>query len=121
MAKLHPYEYIYFNEVIGGTNKAMDKFELDYWGATYKEATEWVRNNKTTDLPTVYTCNLSQGAQYYSHGMLKVVDSVTKANYTLCDYDNDKLLETKGTIVHKISRFGVPLNIIRELPIENNE
>ncbi len=116
MVKLHPYEYLYFNEIVGGVKGAQNNYELDYWGATYKEAVEWLRKNKTADLPKVYPCNLAYGVQYYAHGMLKVVNSSAKADYTICDYDNDKLLEQKGVVINKVGRFGVPLSIIRKLP-----
>ena len=36
--KLHPYEYIYYNQFAGGVNSVTDRFELDYWGTSYREA-----------------------------------------------------------------------------------
>jgi hypothetical protein len=38
MARLHPYEYSYFNRVAGGTAGARDRFMLDYWGLSLKQA-----------------------------------------------------------------------------------
>lgn len=39
-AKLHPYEYTYYNSLIGGTSGAEGSFETDYWLTCYKEAVE---------------------------------------------------------------------------------
>ncbi|MEA3349239.1 MAG: hypothetical protein U9Q82_01305, partial [Chloroflexota bacterium] len=36
--KLHPYQYIYYNSIIGGVKGAYRRFELDYWGLSYPEA-----------------------------------------------------------------------------------
>src|SRR5581483_5229388 len=44
---LHPYEYIYFNELVGGLKGAEGRFDNDYWGASFKEAVEWMETNET--------------------------------------------------------------------------
>ena len=38
MVYLHPYEYVYFNQLIGGTRGAEERFETDYWATSYREA-----------------------------------------------------------------------------------
>lgn len=38
----HPYEYIYFNEVFGGTEKAYGNYEMDYYYHSTRAASEWV-------------------------------------------------------------------------------
>ena len=43
--KLHPYQYIYYNSLVGGTGGAFRKFELDYWYTAYHEAALWLNNN----------------------------------------------------------------------------
>jgi hypothetical protein len=45
MIALHPYEYVYFNRLEGGLAGASDRFETDYWGASYHEGLAWVVNN----------------------------------------------------------------------------
>lgn len=41
----HPYEYVYFNELAGGTKKAFGNYELDYYYHSTREAAEWVKAN----------------------------------------------------------------------------
>ncbi len=36
--QLHPYQYIYYNSLVGGTGGAFRKFELDYWYTAYHDA-----------------------------------------------------------------------------------
>jgi hypothetical protein len=38
MARLHPYEYTYFNWLSGGVKGARDRYMLDYWGLSFKQA-----------------------------------------------------------------------------------
>ena len=39
-ARLHPYEYVYYNQFVGGVDAVVDRFELEYWGTSYREAAE---------------------------------------------------------------------------------
>ena len=38
MARLHPYEYTYFNRLAGGVAGARGSYMLDYWGLSFKQA-----------------------------------------------------------------------------------
>lgn len=44
--KNHPYQYMYFNEIIGGIKGAHGNYDLDYWNQTPREAFEWLVKNK---------------------------------------------------------------------------
>jgi hypothetical protein len=36
-AKLYPYEYVYYNSLVGGSAGAMHRYELDYWRISLRE------------------------------------------------------------------------------------
>jgi len=38
--RLHPYQYTYYNQFVGGTGEAARRYETDYWLTCYKEAVE---------------------------------------------------------------------------------
>ena len=38
MVRLHPYQYTYFNHIIGGVSGARPSFMLDYWGLSLTQA-----------------------------------------------------------------------------------
>jgi hypothetical protein len=38
MARLHPYEYTYFNVLEGGVRGARGQYAIDYWGLSFKQA-----------------------------------------------------------------------------------
>jgi len=111
--KLHPYEYLYFNNFIGGISGAHGKFALDYWGASYKEAAEWL---KVRGYSKVYACNLSSAMLYYSEGKYEMASSSEEADYVVCDYDNDVKENPTGEVVYEVTKNGVPLNRVRLAP-----
>jgi len=40
--KLHPYEYVYYNNLVGGVKGAFRSYEMDYWATSYREATQYL-------------------------------------------------------------------------------
>jgi hypothetical protein len=42
IAQLHPYEYAYYNRLVGGVRGAFRSYELDYWCTSYREAMGWI-------------------------------------------------------------------------------
>ena len=114
--KLHPYEYIYFNEFIGGLSGASGKYELDYWGASYKEATEWiVKNTDLTQEDIIYACNVDYAVDYYSGKKFFMSYGYPEyANYTICDSENEMKRNYTGKVLYEVKRDGVILNTVRE-------
>ena len=91
---------------------------MDYWGATYKEATEWLVSeiqSQNLENKKVYACNLSYAVWYYAKGSFKMADSAKSADYIICDYDNDSLQDYNFPIIHSVKRQGVDLNIVRKV------
>lgn len=47
MAELHPYQYVYFNRLIGrGLEQGYRRYDHEYWATSLKEATEWVVSHR---------------------------------------------------------------------------
>ncbi len=123
MVHLHPYEYIYFNELTGGLKNVSGNFDVDYWGAAYKEAAEYVRDfavsHEVEDLK-VYSCDSKFPVVYYSQFKFGLVDGAEDANIIICDTHKDKLkgFEEIYPLITSINREGVPIfNIRSSLPL----
>jgi len=43
--RLHPYEYAYYNALVGGIHGAEGRYQLDYWCTSYREAIEWINGH----------------------------------------------------------------------------
>ena len=41
MVRNHPHDAVYFNAFVGGPRGAAGRFDMDYWGNSLLEATEW--------------------------------------------------------------------------------
>jgi hypothetical protein len=46
---LHPYQYIYFNNLVGGVRGAHERYELDYWATSYREAALFLNEKAPSD------------------------------------------------------------------------
>ena len=46
---LHPYQYVYFNSLVGGVRGAYGNYELDYWATSYREAAEFLNQEAPMD------------------------------------------------------------------------
>lgn len=72
---LHPYQYICYNQFVGGVPGASRSYELDYWNLSYKSAFDYI--NEHADYGTVvgiYGGNMNS-MQVYSRPDLILVSS----------------------------------------------
>ncbi len=88
IARLHPYEYTYYNAVIGGTDGAFRQYETDYWLTCYKEAVEMLERTSDTSI-NLYVHREAYIADYYADGTITVqelrgaLDQVQPGDYVL--------------------------------------
>jgi len=117
MAKLHPYEYIYFNDFAKYTFPIEKTFETDYWGASYKEATtkvlRYIEDLKIKD-PLIYACNVDYAIRYYSKGKFDLTNESSKADIIICDSEEDLFRNNTQSIIDTITKGQLPVNIIRQ-------
>jgi hypothetical protein len=43
-ARLHPYEYVYYNALVKGTGGAFRSYETDYWGTSFDEISAYMNS-----------------------------------------------------------------------------
>lgn len=116
---LHPYEYVYYNSLVGGLSGAYGKYETDYWAKSNKEAIIWLKQNQLTNPDKTYkifTCTDPQQTEYYFTPNMITVDKIEDANYFICftRYNWDKQVKDSNTI-HVVKREGVPLNYVKSV------
>ena len=120
VVRLYPYEYMYYNTFIGGETGAFRRFELDYWGTSYREAAEWMNENAPTDTNVwadgpshllelylqpgfhIYSGHEAERADHYDY-----VVSITR-------YDLDLRSYPDAEIVHRVEKNGVLLAVIKQ-------
>lgn len=118
MSHLHPYEYIYYNELAGGLKNVVGKFDVDYWGSAYKEGAEYARDlidSKDLDKAKVYSCDNQFAVVYYSEFRYELTGYSREADIVICDLHKDGLRDygEKFPIIKTIEREGAPIFNIR--------
>lgn len=117
---LHPYEYIYYNQFVGGVNGAKDRFEMDYWAISYREAAEVV-NEMASPNADIWVEGPAQLFSLFSREDLKIyssgeLDRAESYEYvvTFTRYNFDETVYPDAEIVHRIERDGAVLTVIKK-------
>lgn len=120
--KIHPYQYIYFNELIGGLKGASGKFELDYWGASYKEASEWLANKEDiNESDYILTCENYLSVLYYSKYKFGMLSGHNLPKYGICEFDSENYspievsldrLDVTKKMIYEVKRNGAVINTV---------
>ena len=124
MIQLHPYEYIYYNSFIGGTERASRNFETDYWGTSFKDAAQYLnavapykssvaifgplyvfQNYARPDLRLYNNNNLNTQKMHYTYAV------VLSTQLNLDEHDCPN-----GQVIVTISQGGAILAAIKKLP-----
>ncbi|MGE5464017.1 MAG: hypothetical protein ACM3PS_11720, partial [Syntrophothermus sp.] len=102
--RLHPFEYTYYNSLVGGTDKAFRNYETDYWLTCYKEAVE--KLDSSTALPaTLFVHREAYLAKYYA-----------KANITVQDQRGAAGPMKSGDYILVNSRTNEDRRILKDIP-----
>ncbi|MDP1713717.1 MAG: hypothetical protein Q8L41_03145 [Anaerolineales bacterium] len=120
IVSLHPYEYIYYNRFVGGMNGAQERFDLDYWVISYREAAEYV-NSVASPNAAVWVEGPSHLFALFAREDLKIyswheVERADRYEYVIAStrYDFDKTAYPEAEIVHKIMRGDALLAVIKK-------
>jgi hypothetical protein len=118
--RLYPYEYIYYNQFIGGAGSAQGRYELDYWGTSYREAAEYI-NEIAPANAVVWVEGPSHLFELYARPDLKIysdheVERADHYDYVIATtrYDLDKTSFPDAKIIYQITRLGSVLTVIKQ-------
>lgn len=121
MMKLHPYQYTYFNSLVGGLQGANGKFETDYWGLSMKEGIQWI-NTQATLNSTIIIGGYIHTVQPFSRPDLKFLAydegyeqlPPTSSFYYLARLRGDNLKKFPHCpIVYQVKRENTPLTTVK--------
>ncbi len=68
---LYPYEYIYYNSLVGGVRGAYRKFELDYWDVSFRESMDYI-NKASLPRTGIIVIGASHVAKEYARSDLSI-------------------------------------------------
>lgn len=98
----HPYEYTYYNELIGGMNGAAGNYEVDYWLTCYRDLTLQV-NSQEKEADTIFTAFMPDLVRYYADARFQIFKA------------NDPTYPSGSLVFLPLRREG--LTLYPELPV----
>jgi hypothetical protein len=118
--RLHPYEYIYYNRFVGGVNGAARRFELDYWGVSYRAAADYLNQYAGSDA-NVWVEGPAHLLDLYARPDLNLYSTyeAERAEHydyvvAISRYNLDQRSYPEAAIVHAITRDGAVLTVIKQ-------
>jgi hypothetical protein len=124
--QLHPYQYIYYNSLVGGVAGASSNYEMDYWGLSYKEGIEYINQvapkNATVSFWGIYYLFSS----YARHDLkIKWFSDPKDPGYafnTVTDYaiistqlNSDQVYFPDSKVIYRVQRAGAVLTVVKQV------
>ncbi len=117
LALLHPYEYIYYNELAGDTSNAEKNWESDYWSSSLREASNTLMNLPLpkADKPyLVAVCAENIQASAYLDERFQVTKDWVAADFYMSNTNLhcDQVLQ--GEIIGLVKRLNTTLAVVKD-------
>ncbi|RPI92285.1 MAG: hypothetical protein EHM40_13510 [Chloroflexi bacterium] len=117
---LYPYQYIYYNQMVGGLRGAYRVFEMDYWHLAFREAQVYINENADLNA-NVFAGGTKQSAQRFARQDL-VFNAFGGKRRDWKDYDyiivstaeNEDEEFVGYPTVFVVERLGVPLVYVKK-------
>lgn len=126
MIRFHPYQNVYFNGLLGDMKAVSEKFDLDYWGLSYRQAYEYILEHDARALIKVSVGNWPGVANSYllrrqDKKRIRLVFDPRQADYMI---DNHRYSRNKNDVLalfkwHSIMIKGAQLVTIYKIPEES--
>ena len=127
LVRLHPYEYLFYNSVVGGLEGASRRYETDYWVNIMPTAVKDLEAYlDKTDLPadqasptrlgyTVAVCGEQVSFENVANPRLHFTRDWSHADFFIAPthMSCDRVL--RGKVVAVIERVGVPIGVVKDL------
>jgi hypothetical protein len=121
-ARLHPYEYTYYNMLTGGLAGAYRQYETDYWATSFQEAVEYV-NQVAPEGATIAVSLPAHIAVTYARPDLKVVyyfgskfDPSITADFAIAAtrLDFDQQVYPEYEVVYQVRRGEAVFAVVKQ-------
>ncbi len=120
LARLHPYEYLYYNALVGGLDGAARRYEMDYWVNMMPDAVRALHDylrlpqDQSQRVYTVGVCGEKFSFDNYADKRLRASPGWLEADFFIAPthMNCDKLVD--GRTVATIRRLGVPIGVVKD-------
>ncbi len=120
LVRLHPYEYMFYNQLVGGLEGAARRYEMDYWVNMMPEAVSALHDYlglAKDQSPRVYTvgvCGEKFSFDNYADKRLQASPGWLEADFFIAPTQRncDRLVD--GRVIAPITRLGVPIGVVKD-------
>jgi len=121
LARLHPYQYVYYNALVGGPAGAYGRYESDYWFVTGQEGVAILRSALEKDAGRSPAKVYTQGPASVVEAYLAPAQSVTRDIREADFYIGRPIpeIEKAGRLLGYVERMGMPLLSVVDLRSAN--
>ena len=104
IARLHPYEYTYYNELVGGTGGVYRQYETDFWLTCYRELMAQVDEQ------------VPAGTTIFVHRQPSIAQEYAAPGINIARFDPDDDQTFSGSLLLLTTRANVDLSLHPEAP-----
>ena len=128
LVHLHPYEYMFYNPIVGGLEGAQRGYEADYWVNIMNEAVDGLEDyvaridrdsksdlNDSKKTYTVAVCGERLPFEKEAHAPLKYSDDWDKADFFIAPTQMNCDRAMYGNTVVAIERLGVVIGVVKDM------
>jgi hypothetical protein len=120
LVRLHPYEYMYYNRLVGGLEGASRRYEMDYWVNMMPEAVHALQDylglakEPSQRVYTVGVCGEKFSFDNYADKRLQTTPGWLESDFFIAptQMNCDHLVD--GRVIATIRRFGVPIGVVKD-------
>ena len=120
LASLHPYEYLYYNQFVGGLEGAQRRFVMDYWVNIMPEAVRGLQDylglpqDASKHVYAVAVCGEKFSFDHYAGPKLQASGGWLESEFFIAPthMNCDKVME--GRTVLTIKRQGVVIGVVKD-------
>jgi len=113
---LHPYEYIYYNSLAGGTRGARGQFEMDYWATSYGELASYANATFVSGS----RIRASKPGELFRRSLRPDMEIVRIAPYDYAAYIIGRLAPEDpcpgAETIYSVERSGVVFAVLKRTP-----
>jgi hypothetical protein len=117
---LHPYQYVYYNALIGGSAGSYGQYETEYWFTSSKHGIEWLEKYTEEERSNprrtkILITGPHQVAERFLPESFELTSDLAQADYILANTQMMMHTLFEGEIVGCIERGGLPILYIYKM------
>jgi len=119
LVRLHPYQYLYYNALVGGLKGAADRYEMDYWGNMMPEAVRALeryakRVDPAGESRLVGVCGERFSFEHEAADQFQWSVGWYEADFFIAPTHMDCDSANNGNPVIRIERLGVLIGVVKD-------